>query len=56
MFPAFVNSFGDQTTAVFINLIGTVLGAFFTSFFGVFANTILKPILDSLAAALGLGA
>ena len=54
MFPPFINSFGDQAFAVIINFMGSALGSLFTILFTAFTNSILNPMLKSIAAALGL--
>lgn len=52
MFPPFIDSFGDQFSAVMINS----FGAIFSAIFGAFVNAFLTPLLSSIAAALGLQA
>ncbi|MEK6643509.1 MAG: hypothetical protein AABZ08_06335 [Planctomycetota bacterium] len=56
MFPPFVDSFGDQASAVFINAIGTIFGGFFTAIIGAFVNAFLSPLFKSLAAGVGVTA
>ncbi len=56
MFPPVVDSFGNQLTAVMINLVGTVLGAVFTTIVGAFTNNIIAPLFKSIAIALGIPA
>jgi hypothetical protein len=56
MFPPFVASFGDQITAIFINLVGTAMGSLFTSLFSSIVTNFVTPIFKSLAAGLGLPA
>lgn len=55
MFPPFINSFGDQVTAVLINSIGTILAGVLNAAFSSFVVTFLTPLLKSLAAAFGIG-
>lgn len=53
MFPPFITSFSDQVTAVFINLIGTVLGGAFNSIFSAFVTNVLVPIFEQIAPPTG---
>ncbi|HKQ46578.1 MAG TPA: hypothetical protein VJZ71_00745 [Phycisphaerae bacterium] len=46
--PPFVDSFGDQFTAVIINTIGTILSGVFVSLFGSFVTNVISPFLESL--------
>ena len=55
MFPPFINSFGDQVTAVLINSIGTILASVLNTFFGSVVTTVITPLLKNLAAAFGGG-
>lgn len=55
MFPPFINSFGDQVTAVLINSIGTILAGVLNAFYSNVITTIVAPILKSFAAGLGIG-
>jgi hypothetical protein len=53
--PPFVDSLGDQFTAVLINSIGTIVAGIFTALFGAIVTTIITPVLQSFATSLGLG-
>jgi len=55
MFPSFVSSFGDQLTAVVINLIGTITGSFFNGFVSALVSTFVTPLLNNIADVLGVG-
>ena len=54
MFPPFINSFGDQVTAVLINSIGTILAGVLNAFFSNVITTVVGPLLKSFAAGLGV--
>ncbi|MBK8267282.1 MAG: hypothetical protein IPK83_02850 [Planctomycetes bacterium] len=54
MFPPFIDSFGNQFTAVIINVVGTVLGGVITGVFNAFSTGFLAPLFKSIAAALGI--
>ncbi len=54
MFPPFVNSFGDQFTAVLINLVGTVSAGLFVSIFNAVIGTVVTPLLESFATGAGI--
>ena len=55
MFPPFINSFGDQVTAVLINSIGTILAGVLNAFFSNVITTVVAPLLKGFAAGLGVG-
>jgi hypothetical protein len=50
MFPPFIDSFGDQFSAVMINAVGAIM----TAIFGAFVSGFLTPLFKSIAAAVGL--
>lgn len=56
MFPPFIDSFGNQFTAVMINMMGTVFGGFFTAVIGAFVNAFLTPLFKGIAAGFGVTA
>ncbi len=52
MFPTFVTSFQDQFFAVFINLVGTVLGSFMSTLFSTVGKGFFEPLLLALTKSL----
>jgi hypothetical protein len=54
MFPPFIDSFGDQFSAVMINAVGTMFSGFIGGIINAFVNGFLTPFFRSLAAALGI--
>lgn len=54
MFPPFIDSFGNQFTAVMINSVGSIMVAMFSGFMTAFTTGILGPLFKSLGEALGL--
>ncbi|MBX3397072.1 MAG: hypothetical protein KF841_17095 [Phycisphaerae bacterium] len=54
MFPPFIDSFGNQLTAVLINVVGTVLGGVLTGVFNAFSTGFLAPFFKSIAVTLGI--
>ncbi len=56
MFPPFVDSFGNQFTAVLINMIGSVLGGFLNAIFGSFVTIFITPFFENIASGVGLPA
>jgi hypothetical protein len=56
MFPPFVSSFGDQFTAVLINMVGSILIGVFNTLFSAVSTTLIVPFLQSLAPGTGMSA
>lgn len=54
MFPPFIDSFGNQFSAVVINAFGTILAGVFNSLFSAFTTSFITPLWKAIAAALGL--
>lgn len=54
MFPPFIDSFGDQFSAVIINAIGTIFAGFFGGITNAFINGFLTPLFKSFAGAVGV--
>lgn len=52
MFPAFVQSFGDQFFAIVLNLIGSVGTALFSSVFSAVSSTVLVPLFEAIVQAI----
>ena len=46
--PPFVDSFGDQFTAVIINTIGTIMSGIFVALFGSIVTNVISPFLEGL--------
>ncbi|MCK6456363.1 MAG: hypothetical protein L6Q92_07515 [Phycisphaerae bacterium] len=54
MFPPFIDSFGDQLSAVLINTFGTILAGIFGGVINAFVTGFLTPLFRSVAAAIGI--
>lgn len=52
--PPFVDSFGDQFTAVLINAIGTIAASLFSTIFSIVATNVLTPMLQAIVAGFGI--
>ncbi len=52
MFPQFVDSFGDQFSAVLINLVGSILTALFNGIIGAFINAFIVPFFEGIAGGM----
>lgn len=56
MFPPFIDSFGNQFTAVMINAVGSIMVSMFGGLITAFTTGILGPWFKSIGQAIGLPA
>lgn len=54
MFPPFIDSFGDQFSAVLVNAFGSIAVSFISAIIGSFVTGFVTPLFKSLAVAVGL--
>lgn len=53
MFPPFIDSFGEQFSAVIINAIGTIFSGVAVGLMNAFITGFLTPVFKTIAGALG---